>query len=71
MIRLGTPSQIDKYIILDDNEAFMAHQSGFPPEWKSEDGTLWFKKTNKLVKWLESNGIKGLFAGKEETMWKY
>ena len=40
MIRLGTPSQIDKYIILDDNEAFMAHQSGFPPEWKSEDGTL-------------------------------
>lgn len=59
MIRLGTPSQIDKYIILDDDEAFMAHQSGFPPEWKSEDGALWFKKTNKFVKWLESNGIKG------------
>ena len=59
MIRLGTPSQIDKYIILDDNEAFLAHQSGFPPEWKSEDGTLWFKKTNKFVKWLESNGITG------------
>lgn len=56
MIRLGVPNDITKYIALDGNEAFTAHQAGAIPEWRDGD-TLYFKRTNKIMKILDKLGI--------------
>ena len=58
MIRLGTPSDTSKYVCLDGNLAFMAHQAGNIPEWKDDDGSLWFKRTKKMLKFCADNGIE-------------
>nr|DAM67024.1 MAG TPA: hypothetical protein [Caudoviricetes sp.] len=58
MIRLGTPSNTDKYVCLEGQEAFLAHQAGNIPEWKDEDGSLWFKRTKKLLKFCAENSIE-------------
>lgn len=56
MIRLGVPNNIDKYIALDEKDAFKAHQGGAIPEWRDED-VLYFKKTSKIIKILKKLGI--------------
>ena len=58
MIRLGTPSDTSKYVCLDGQYALMAHQAGNCPEWKDDDGSLWFKRTKKLLKIRDENDIK-------------
>lgn len=56
-IRLGTPADVSKYVCLDGNLAFMAHQAGNISEWKDDDG-LWFKRTKKMLKFYADNGIE-------------
>lgn len=58
MIRLGTPADVSKYVCLDGNLAFMAHHAGNIPEWKDDDGSLWFKRTKKMLKLCADNGIE-------------
>lgn len=58
MIRLGTPSDTSKYVCLDGPHALMAHRAGNCPEWKDDDGSLWFKRTKKLLKFCADNGIE-------------
>ena len=58
MIRLGTPADVSKYVCLDGNLAFMAHRAGNIPEWKDDDGGLWFKRTKKMLKFCADNGIE-------------
>ena len=61
MILLGTPADVSKYVCLDGNLAFMAHQAGNIPEWKDDDGSLWFKRAKKIKKMLKlcaDNGIE-------------
>ena len=38
--------------------AFMAHHAGNIPEWKDDDGGLWFKRTKKMLKFCADNGIE-------------
>lgn len=56
MVRLGCPSDLTKYIALDGDEAFRAHQAGAIPEWR-DDGVLYFKRTKKIMKILDKLGI--------------
>ena len=58
MIRLGTPSDTSKYVCLDGHSAVMAHRAGNRPAWKDDDGSLWFKRTKKLLKFCADNGIE-------------
>ena len=58
MIRLGTPSDTSKYVCLDSNLAFMAHQAGNIPEWKDDDDSLLFKRTKKILNLCADNGIE-------------
>lgn len=58
MIILGEPDNFDAYYYADGDEAFELHQAGFMPKYKSDDGGMYFKRTNKLVKWLESKKNK-------------
>ena len=52
MVRIGVPSNIDAYIMVDDELGFILHQKGFAPEWRDGD-CLYFKKTNRIVKILK------------------
>lgn len=56
MIRLGCPNDVSKYIALDGEDAFRAHQAGAIPEWR-DDGVLYFRKNNKTIKILDKLGI--------------
>lgn len=58
MIRLGTPSDTSKYVCLDGNLVFMAHQAGNIPEWKDDNDSLWFKRTKKILNLCADNGIE-------------
>ena len=49
---------MSKYICLDGNLVFMAHQAGNIPEWKDDDGGLWFKRTKKILNLCADNGIE-------------
>lgn len=54
MIRLGTPNDVSKFFACDEDWlSFKLHQKGFPPVYKDEDGTLYFKKSKKLMQYLQ------------------
>lgn len=57
MIILGTPRNIEDYYIADGEIAFMLHQAGFIPRYE-DDGALFYKKNNKLLKFLTKHGIE-------------
>nr|DAZ25568.1 MAG TPA: hypothetical protein [Caudoviricetes sp.] len=57
MIILGTPKNIEDYYIADGEIAFMLHQAGFIPRYE-DDGALFYKKNNKLLKFLAKHGIE-------------
>ena len=56
MIKLGTPSDSNKFFMTDDSELiFRLHQAGFFPSWKDEE-CIYIKKSNKLMKYLKKIG---------------
>ena len=57
MIILGVPKNIEEYYIADGEIAFMLHQAGFIPRYKDNDA-LFFKKNNKLLKFLATHGLE-------------
>lgn len=57
MIRLGVPNDSSKYVPLDGEDAFKAHQAGAIPEWRDGDA-LYFKRGKKLYKILDRLGIQ-------------
>lgn len=61
MLILGTPNDVSKFFTCDEDWLITRlHQKGFPPMYKDEDGTVYFKKSKKLVKYLDE------IVGKEE-----
>lgn len=57
MVRIGTPSQPDRYVCTDNpDDILKIHQAGFAPEWR-EESCVYFKKSHKLKKYLEKHGI--------------
>lgn len=61
MLILGTPNDVSKFFACDEDWLIIKlHQKGFPPIYKDEDGTVYFKKSKKLVKYLDE------IMGKEE-----
>lgn len=62
MLILGTPNDVSKFFACDEDWLITKlHQKGFPPMYKDEDGTVYFKKSKKLVKYLDE------IMGKEEN----
>ena len=58
MVRIGTPSQPDKYFSTDNSDDILKiHQAGYPPEWRELDGTCYWCITNKLIKALKKHNI--------------
>ena len=58
MIRVGTPSRLDEYYIVDDDWIILQlHQRGCLTAWKDEE-CLYFKKNKKLKKALSKIGIE-------------
>ena len=57
MIILGTPRNIEDYYIADGEITFMLHQAGFIPRYE-DDGALFYKKNNKLLKFIAKHGIE-------------
>lgn len=57
MIVLGVPKNIEEYYIADGEIAFMLHQAGFIP-WYKDNDALFFKKNNKLLKFLAKHGLE-------------
>lgn len=56
MIRLGVPNNMERYFPVDDMEmATELHKAGFIPEYKDEDGVLYFKKSKKFITFIESH----------------
>lgn len=61
MLILGTPNDVSKFFACDEDWLITRlHQKGFPPMYKDEEGTVYFKKSKKLVKYLDE------IVGKEE-----
>lgn len=56
MIILGTPNDLSKYIMLDEDEAFILEQKGYHPQYM-ENGAKFFKRTNQLLKVIKKLGI--------------
>ena len=57
MVRLGTPDNIQDFFMTDDSELiYRLHQAGHQPVWK-DDGCVFFKKSNKLIKLLKKLDI--------------
>ena len=57
MVRLGTPDDVQNFFYTDDAGLILRlHQAGHQPVWKDE-GCLYFKKTNKLLKLLKKLNI--------------
>ena len=52
MIILGEPEDTGIYYYAESDEAFKLHQAGFIPKYKAEDGGMYFKRTKKLLKFL-------------------
>ena len=61
MLILGTPNDVSKFFACDEDWLITRlHQKGFPPMYKDEEGTVYFKKSKKLVKYLDE------IVGKED-----
>lgn len=57
MIRLGTPSDLSSFYVVDEGWLISElHKSGLVPMWKDEE-CVYFKKTNKLIKTLKKLDI--------------
>ena len=49
MLILGTPNDVSKFFACDEDWLITRlHQKGFPPMYKDEDGTVYFKKSKKF-----------------------
>lgn len=57
MIRIGAPDDIKNFYYTDDNNLILLlHQAGFHPLYK-ENSCVYFKKSNKLIKFLKKKEI--------------
>ena len=51
MLILGTPNDVSKFFACDEDWLITKlHQKGFPPMYKDEDGTVYFKKSKKFYR---------------------
>lgn len=54
MLILGTPNDVSKFFACDEDWLITRlHQKGFPPAYKDEDGTVYFKRSKKFMEYLE------------------
>ena len=53
MLILGTPNDVSKFLDCDEDWLITKlHQKRYPPMYKDEDGTVYFKKSKKFMKYL-------------------
>ena len=52
MIILGYPDDVSVYYCADGDEAINLTRHGFIPLYKDDDGCLYFRRTQKLLKFL-------------------
>ena len=52
MIILGCPDDVSAYYCADGDEALKLSRHGFIALYKDDDGCLYFKRTQKLLKFL-------------------
>ena len=51
MIKIGTPLDVENYIIANDEETLVLHSNGFIPQWK-DDKFIYFLKTEDLMEFI-------------------
>lgn len=56
MILLGTPDNLENFIALEENDGFVLQQKGTKPMYM-DNGYLYFKKTNQLLKLIKKLGL--------------
>lgn len=54
MCKIGTPSNIEDFIIADRNLAVKLSANGFNVEYKDK-GSMYFRKTDRLIMFLNNN----------------
>jgi hypothetical protein len=54
MCKIGTPSNMEDFIIADRNLAVKLSANGFNVEYKDK-GSMYFRKTDKLIMFLNNN----------------
>ena len=54
MCKIGTPPNIEDFIIADRNLAVKLSANGFNVEYKDK-GSMYFRKTDKLIMFLNNN----------------
>lgn len=54
MCKIGTPTNIEDFIIADRNLAVKLSANGFNVEYKDK-GSMYFRKTDKLIMFLNNN----------------
>lgn len=54
MCKIGTPTNIEDFIIADRNLAVKLSANGFNVEYKDK-GSMYFRKTDKLIIFLNNN----------------
>lgn len=54
MCKIGTPANIEDFIIADRNLAVKLSANGFNVEYKDK-GSMYFRKTDKLIMFLNNN----------------
>ena len=54
MCKIGTPINIEDFIIVDRNLAVKLSANGFNVEYKDK-GSMYFRKTDKLIMFLNNN----------------
>lgn len=52
MILLGTPDDLSKFIMVEEDIGFILHQKGVAPMY-TDNGCMFFKRTNKLLKLIK------------------
>lgn len=53
MIKIGSPPDVENYVIATDEEAVLLHSNGFVPQWK-DDNFIYFLKTDELINFIET-----------------
>ena len=54
MCKIGTPTNIEDFLIADRNLAVKLSANGFNVEYKDK-GSMYFRKTDKLIMFLNNN----------------
>ena len=54
MCKIGTPTNMEDFIIADRNLAVKLSANGFNIEYKDK-GSMYFRKTDKLIMFLNNN----------------